>query len=161
MFPFYASLKHQKFVLVSSGVIKWKYWPKNRFYKNSYLKNFLRRPKGLQLYRKENQTQVFSCEYCEHFKNTCFEKQPQTAASESWWNLTHYPISKRLYNSQNWVFNRENVLTVLKFMKHQNNQLKKAIILTLSWWRSLSYVNQSIDLLCKLMDWCLYDRDLP
>ena len=32
--------------------------------------------------------------------------------------------------------------------------------LTLSWWRSLSYSNQSTDLLCKSMDWFLYDRDL-
>ena len=32
--------------------------------------------------------------------------------------------------------------------------------LTLSWRRSLSYRNQSIHLLCKSMDWFLYDRDL-
>ena len=32
--------------------------------------------------------------------------------------------------------------------------------LTLSWWRSLSYSNQSTDLLCKSMDCFLYDRDL-
>ena len=32
--------------------------------------------------------------------------------------------------------------------------------LTLSWWRSLSYRNQSIGLLCKSMDWFLYDRDI-
>ena len=32
--------------------------------------------------------------------------------------------------------------------------------LNLSWWRrSLSYRNQSINLLCKLMDWFLYDSD--
>ena len=30
----------------------------------------------------------------------------------------------------------------------------------LSWRRSLSYRNQSIDLHCELMDWFLYDRDL-
>ena len=29
--------------------------------------------------------------------------------------------------------------------------------LTLSWWRSLSYRNQFINLLCKSMDWFLYD----
>ena len=33
--------------------------------------------------------------------------------------------------------------------------------LTLSWRRSLSYKNRSIDLLCKPMDWFLYDRDRP
>ena len=32
--------------------------------------------------------------------------------------------------------------------------------LTLSWRRSLSYRNQSIDLLCKSMDWFLNGRDL-
>ena len=32
--------------------------------------------------------------------------------------------------------------------------------LTLSWRGSLSYRNQSIDLLCKSMGWFLYDRDL-
>ena len=32
--------------------------------------------------------------------------------------------------------------------------------LTLSWRKSLSYKNQSTDLLCKSMDYCLYDRDL-
>ena len=32
--------------------------------------------------------------------------------------------------------------------------------LTLSWRRSLSYRNHSIDLLCKSMDWFLYDRNL-
>ena len=32
-------------------------------------------------------------------------------------------------------------------------------ISTLSWRRSILYRNQSIDLLCKLTDWFLYDRD--
>ena len=32
--------------------------------------------------------------------------------------------------------------------------------LTLSWRRPLSYRNRSIDLLCKSMDWCLYDNRL-
>ena len=31
--------------------------------------------------------------------------------------------------------------------------------LTLSWRRPLSHRNQSIDLLCKLIDWFLYDND--
>ena len=33
------------------------------------------------------------------------------------------------------------------------------LCLNLSWWRSLSYRNQSFDLLYKSMDWFLYDRD--
>ena len=32
--------------------------------------------------------------------------------------------------------------------------------LTLSWWRSLSYRNQFIDLKLKSVDWFLYDKDL-
>ena len=32
--------------------------------------------------------------------------------------------------------------------------------LTLSWWRLLWYRNQSTDLLCKKMDWFLYDNGL-
>ena len=31
---------------------------------------------------------------------------------------------------------------------------------THSWWKSLSYRNQTIDLLCKSVDWFLYDRNL-
>ena len=34
------------------------------------------------------------------------------------------------------------------------------LLLTLSWRRSLSYRNQSIDLQSKLIDWFLYNRDL-
>ena len=33
-------------------------------------------------------------------------------------------------------------------------------LLSLSWWRSLSYRPQSIDLFCKSMNWFLYDMDL-
>ena len=33
-------------------------------------------------------------------------------------------------------------------------------LLTLSWTSSLSYRNQTFDLLCKSMDWFLYDREL-
>ena len=38
------------------------------------------RPLGLQLYLKETPTQLFSCEFCENFKNTFFEEHLQTAA---------------------------------------------------------------------------------
>ena len=37
--------------------------------------------KGLQLYWKENPTQVFSREICEIFRNTNFEEHLQTTAS--------------------------------------------------------------------------------
>ena len=35
----------------------------------------------------------------------------------------------------------------------------EATPLTLSWWRSISYRNQPIDLQSKFMDWFLYDRE--
>ena len=35
---------------------------------------------GLQLYLKETPAQVFSCEYCQIFKNTYFEEPLRTAA---------------------------------------------------------------------------------
>ena len=44
--------------------------------------------------------------------------------------------------------------TNLKFRLHD------LIYLTLSWRRSLSYRNHSIDLLFKSVDWFLYERDL-
>ena len=42
---------------------------------------------------KETPTQAFSCEHCKIFKNTCFEKHLQTAASNSGYIL-HKKLSK-------------------------------------------------------------------
>ena len=43
-----------------------------------------------------------------------------------------------------------------------NGWLKKINrALSISWWMSLSYRNQSIDLQNKSMEWFLYDRDVP
>ena len=39
-------------------------------------------------------------------------------------------------------------------------QIQRDLILILSWRRPLSYRNQSIDLLCKSMDWFLYNNSL-
>ena len=53
-----------------------------------------------------------------------------------------------------------------RFFKHRNNLEKSQILtrkifhLTLSWRRSRSYRNQSIDMQNKSMDWFLYNRDL-
>ena len=49
---------------------------------------------GLKAYnfiQKETQTQEFSCEYREIFKNTYFEKYQQTAASELWTHALIWP----------------------------------------------------------------------
>ena len=48
-----------------------------------------------------------------------------------------------------------------RFWKKFRNNFAWSILqtpLTLSWWRSLSYRNQSIDMQSKSMDWFLYDR---
>ena len=42
-----------------------------------------KRPKRLELYQKKTPIQVFSCEYCENFKNTYFEEHQQKATSNS------------------------------------------------------------------------------
>ena len=57
--------------------------------------------------------------------------------------------------------------SIFKTKRHRNlltgsSMMRTSAIngLTLWWQRSLSYRNQSIDLLSKSMDWFLYDRDL-
>ena len=53
-------------------------------------------PSSLQFYQKETPTLMFSCEYCENFKNTYFEEHLQTTASNFMKNNRH---SWTLYNS--------------------------------------------------------------
>ena len=48
--------------------------------------------------------------------------------------------------------------TILRYF-HLNWRIKKLLQLTPSWWRSLLYRNQSIDLHGKSMDWLLYNSD--
>ena len=48
----------------------------------------------------------------------------------------------------------------LWFSEYFKGNRSKLICLTLSWRRSLSYRNQSIDLLRKSMDWFLFDNGL-
>ena len=62
-------------------------------------------------------------------------------------------ILKQFYDKNPWE--KEDVRNVLKIL-----QFPVEIGLTLSWLRSLSYWNQSIDLHSKSMDLILYDRDL-
>ena len=83
---------------------------------------------------KETLAQVFSCGFSEIFKNTFFTEHPWTTASKD---------------------------TSLKTLNiNRSNQLNSKSRLILSCRRSLSYRNQSTDLLCKSMDWFLYDREL-
>ena len=51
-------------------------------------------------------------------------------------------------------------LTALAKDVWQGFEHASVIALTLLWWRSLSYRNQSIDLQNKSIYWFLYDRDL-
>ena len=75
---------------------------------------------------------------------------------------------------QIFIWNKHSELEVNSFMTEVPKSIKPQIFfcvcrysfgantvnveLTLSWWTSLSYRNQSIDLHSKLMDWFLYDR---
>ena len=61
------------------------------------------------------------------------------------------------------VFTDDLLMEIRHFMKTLRKQKVKAFFLTLSWRGPLSYRNQSIDLqsidlLCKSMDWFLYDN---
>ena len=53
------------------------------FYKKTVLKSFSTFTGKHHHYQKETPTQVFSCEYCEIFRNTYFEEYLRTAAFEN------------------------------------------------------------------------------
>ena len=70
------------------------------------------------------------------------------------WNETdnwHIEISNDFFK---WYCKDKIIMMLMRFTPLQNG------CLTLSWRRPLSYRNQSIDLLCKSMDWFLYDNGL-
>ena len=67
------------------------------------------RPESFQTYEKETPTQMFSCEYCESFKNSFFYRTLLVAASAGWlpWLLVsgkhwfsskHFGIGTLLYH---------------------------------------------------------------
>ena len=68
------------------------------------------------------------------------------------------------YVYYNCFFAECDVIHVLKltlaFLSSQHDFKSQGKNLTLSWQRPISYRNQSIDLLCKSMDWFLYDIGL-
>ena len=60
------------------------------------------RPTDLQLYWKETQTHVYSCEYFKIFKNNYFEEHLQTAASEL--NCWYLPLmSAQIQQEVEWA----------------------------------------------------------
>ena len=90
---------------------------------------------------------MLSCEFCKIFKNTFFYRTPLVTAS----------INEKL-----WVKTLRGLINYVKIrsdMIHIECSLQN-LQLTLSWPRSLSYRNKSIDLQSKSLNWFLYDRDL-
>ena len=65
---------------------------------------------------------------------------------------------KMIHVSLSWLSDFS-VFYALKWCASIRNTQAHCKTLTLSWRRFLSYRNHSIDLLCKSMDWFLYDRD--
>ena len=55
---------------------------RNIHMKTTVLESLFNKVAGLQACNKETPTQVFSCEYCEIFKNTYFEERLRTSVSE-------------------------------------------------------------------------------
>ena len=72
----------------------------------------------------------------------------------------HIPVNLRISPFLEKQLNRKWFEFVHLFPLHSYTPSKHQKALTLSWWRSLSYRNQTIDLLCKSMDWFLHNRDL-
>ena len=62
-------------------------------------------------------------------------------------------VLSRILNFNSWISFAENLVIVLLML------IVTEEYLTLSWRRTLSYRNQSIDLVCIPMDWFLYDND--
>ena len=84
----------------------------------------------LQSYKKEIPTQVFSCEYCETFKNTYFEEHLRTAASLPLYVSVHHKWNKLTtltLNIQRWYFTR-----VASFLILWNNIAKTMIKIFIS-----------------------------
>ena len=93
------NFSHTKFDI---NLVKLRSSPSQMFLKIGVLKNFAiftgkhlcwglfllkLQAQGLQLYYKESPTQMFSCEYCETFKNSFFYKIPAVAAALNCWNF--------------------------------------------------------------------------
>ena len=55
---------------------------------NTRLEPFFNKAVGLLLKRDSGETQVFSCEICEFFKNKFFNRTPPVAASEQTQEIT-------------------------------------------------------------------------
>ena len=74
------------------------------------------------------------------------------------WILVKGEITKDLLNPEGYSYSRIklNLFSHLSCLRLEWLQQR----LALSWWKSLSYRSQSIDLFCQSMDWFLDDSDL-
>ena len=92
---------------------------------------------------------VRKCSLKKLFWKTLLNSEANTRAVVSFWSKS--PTQIVFYEL--WKQRKHYALLTCK-------KIRLGFNLTLSWGRFLSYRNQSIDLLCKSLDWFLYDRDL-
>ena len=78
------------------------------------------------------------------------------------WNLSKKRLWRRCFPESFAKFLRTPFLQDTTFQLYLSfaKLLFQNVCLTISWRRPLSYGNQSIDLLCKSMNWFLYDNGL-
>ena len=122
----------------------------------SYHQIFIRTKEvAFNFIKKETLAQVFSCEFCEIFKNTIFHTTPLLAASVC-------GDSKIIQASKGC----SRIMRCFSYIESRDILIELVVTFTLlifsslSWRRLLSYRNQSIDFLCKSLDWPLYDYGL-
>ena len=81
------------------------------------------------------------------------------------WNSIKYGLSVKDFRNIWFLFRKVRARMVFQFKRNLTREPFAEGLgetyLTLSWRRLLPYRNQSIDLLCKSMDWFLYDKGLP
>ena len=103
---------------------------------------------GLQLYLKETQAQLFSCEYCEVFKNTYFEEHLRTAASEITNSHITKPNIKNNCSIKNQIFHLlpTNLPCVIKTILIKDWQEPEAIFYNWIFWVSYfpQFLNKNI-----------------
>ena len=101
----------------------------------------------------------FSCFYCWPWTvNACWLIMKSCLTRESQWISLFKPIKGINGIKSRLSFKLLYAIRVKKFFRFFGFQLQ--VCLTLFWRMFLSYRSQSIELLCKSMDWFLYNRNL-
>ena len=100
---------------------------------------------------------IWYCNWNIHssFNKDSFKREDKSYECSFWGNSEVWIFGLRNQHSKNFTIKklRQRILTFRYFF---GATLDKS--LTLSWRRPLSYRSKSIDLLCKSMDWFLYDN---